>query len=795
VGRLSPRSGREADRPHRDDQLQKEPAKNRGCPCGSGRKYKKCHGASATPSTTSGSAPPGGLRRAATELVLRDARMRIWYFVPHTDDELRSASPLQLFLPGILRTAGLLSEVAKWPADVRELTSDFSSVLVFRILGKIEPRICPIRLSSFGDVEGAIEGPFLCVISTDDTVEAVRALVRVSTRAWMHVSTIRGDDTIHVSEVSHSAFMEYTARALTRYAELGGDKGFVEAVRSVLADPAERQLTSLDVSLPPHGTVRSNETALGAFGFQVKRIPAVDPRDRDAYVRAILESYAAVVGGRESLLGERGLTPVNGLILSDLSPAWVARFLGNPFESVADRAERRAASTLWRAMRAQTGYSIENIEIEDETFLERPVVRALIEARQSETDAYVAALAIAAARDLTPVIRLEPRLNRIRPLLSDMAFCARGAGPHRRFKLAKLFRKVQQTLGNETDGRYLQILESQTAASPGVKLVSDLPLEWIPVRGLPLALRLNCSRVPLSPGNAFLGEMLPHPSIELGLSAFEDILIVRSFSSTDPIRTFIEDALAANVPAEGRQPEVRIVDVASPRDFVREVNGFGGALMVFDGHGARDPHNHTGQIIVGGEPMDIWAYRSELHLPPIVVLAACDTLPIDGSHGSTGMAMLAAGARSVLGTVLPISAHRSAVFVARLIFRIAEFLPLVVGQGTRVPNWRDFLSGLLRMSHVTDVLADLSGMSGLSRGDWTRVQLAANMSINRGDPRWDEAVEEELEVLARGGAIRSASRPRLDAFTDAVSYAQLGDPEWLHLVRETARERLERGSI
>jgi CHAT domain-containing protein len=74
--------------------------------------------------------------------------------------------------------------------------------------------------------------------------------------------------------------------------------------------------------------------------------------------------------------------------------------------------------------------------------------------------------------------------------------------------------------------------------------------------------------------------------------------------------------------------------------------------MIFDGHGSHNPDNQTSPIVVGGSSMDVWLYRNELKVPPIIVLSACDTAPLDGAHGSTAVGFLNAGVpnRYVLAT-------------------------------------------------------------------------------------------------------------------------------------------------
>lgn len=131
-------------------------------------------------------------------------------------------------------------------------------------------------------------------------------------------------------------------------------------------------------------------------------------------------------------------------------------------------------------------------------------------------------------------------------------------------------------------------------------------------------------------------------------------------------------------------------------------------------------------------------------MPPIVLLSACDTLPIDGGHGSVANGMLALGAVTVLGTVLPVDSRKSAIFIGRLLHRIAEFLPIVVSRSSYMP-WRSFMSGMLRMTFCSELIISLiEDAKIISISDYPRIQMAANMGINSLQPDWYEGVIDSI---------------------------------------------------
>src|SRR5205823_421219 len=111
---------------------------------------------------------------------------------------------------------------------------------------------------------------------------------------------------------------------------------------------------------------------------------------------------------------------------------------------------------------------------------------------------------------------------------------------------------------------------------------------------------------------------------------------------------------------------------------------------------------------------------------------------IDASSQATvGNGFLALGARTVLATLLPVGGVQSASFIARLVYRLADFVPVALKARGRVLNWTEIVSGMLRMilaSEILDALVGLPADLGTPRGD---IQLKANEDINlHEDEEW-----------------------------------------------------------
>jgi hypothetical protein len=701
--------------------------------------------------------------------------------VPHPDQNLHDASPFQFYLPGILGTADLFARLATWPADIREFSAEPQDILIHRILAHLDLKAIPIQYSAFANLAEDRTRPFSCVISTRETHEFVTRTIAPHRRFWLHISTERTTDVLYVGDVTPADLMNHAGNIVNEMSGDADQRPFFKSARTVLSDSIYGMRTRIDALERRHGVTLPNEIALRAFGFDLTERQQLVPTDTQAYVAASIDSAMLVDQSRRRLLEDR-LTPNNEFILTVLSPAWTVRQLEVGRDEEPPGISRKMLnSVLHWILRQQFHFS--HVTKDDVMALKEPFVQSIFALRQQETSAYTASLAVHAAHDLTPVLRLEPRLNNVRRHLINIGNCARGNGAHRAFKLRKLVNGLSQDMRASIDSRYLEVLSQQSERIEGLSLVTDLPLELLPIKGIPLGLAFDTSRIPVNPGNLSFGELLVHRTVEVPYRRFSDVLIVRSFSRGDRSRYILENSIAAFSRADEDMPNIQIVDVESADEFIRVVNRYTGAVLIFDGHGSHNSVDQTSPIIVGGQPMDVWAYRRELKLPPIVMLSACDTLPLDGSHGSSAAGFLSAGAMTVLGTTLPIHCATAGAFIARLLFRITQFMPKVVLFSKRPLEWRGFLAGLLRMTHVSELVQEQMTRFKLPEETFEEIQMVANMQINLRNPTWHESVARRMQELfpASWVAELKGSHP-LQPITDSLKYVQLGHPELIQIV-------------
>ncbi|WP_152618100.1 hypothetical protein [Pseudomonas fluorescens] len=727
------------------------------------------------------------VRRIFFEEHARYPRYRIQYYIPHFGEDCDSASMFMAYWPGVLFSVDLLELSLMLPFDIRELKSKRASVVISRVAGITSPTIIPITIESLKDnVKTFSAATFKCILSNDRTYNAINEFLAGNGDEWLHISTSSSADE-ETRNLSRDRFCQYIVKRTAKLLESGDVNSIFSSSIDELLSPKRPPWSRLQFPGYAHGITRPNEMIAASLGSEIILDKALGIHRISDYVPAVTKSCKAIMSLRRKLSAdvpnENEICLTTEPILWHLYKANVDKELFSGLDE--NKNVINALRRLVKSIRKPGGYAKLNLadnERELDELLDNKVVSSFLRAYQMELRAFGVSLTILNAPEVTPVLRMESRINGIKGDLINLAACARGNNPHLKFKTCKLALNIQNKMKSLMAPEYSALIHNALSEFSGVNLLSDIPLEWLPVRGLPLSLRCDVSRISATPGNLSMQQCLRSQYVNIAAADFEEILIVRSFDKDDKIRTVLEDVLCKLSEAHENYPKYKIVDVNDVDQFLAAINNFNGALMVFDGHGTLTESAGVGSIVIGAETIDIWALRGSVRMPPIVLLSACDTLPLDGGHGSSANGMLALGAITVLGTVLPVDSARSAIFIGRLLHRIQEFLPIVVKRSSYMP-WRSFMSGMLRMTYCTELIISLiEDAKIISFADYSRIQMKANLAINSLDPNWYDEFISEVSICS--GLERHVVLNKCQfwgALVDTLKYIQLGRPEKIKL--------------
>jgi len=732
---------------------------------------------------------------------------KILYLIPHYPQDLNDHSVFGWYTPALHQAAGSLELVATLPADIRELSSEPDVVLRLRLARRIWPNIIPVELDALLAGFNDLAGRFRVFVSDDQAIaNEIDTLISQTGSPCLHISWVEGAGRIHVRDFNLSLLANYCNAVLDSLASDSEWTAFVHIARAELQKPL-RSWRIHSLLGAQHNVTKPNEKALEAFGWKIQQVdPLASPTslgalDPQRYVNRICESANAVVTARSELM--KGMRPQlrdYRYVVAVQSMYWGhfnewRRKLSNHKD-----VDRKVLNIAFgSAVQATTYFDMFEKE-ELKLLLDNPAFHYVQSQRAKDAYSFTAGLTVLATATLAPVLRLEPKLNQIRGDLKQFAKCARARAHHHfDWKQSRMARKLSEKMRSLINPSFLELIDEPEKLGPieGLKLVADLPLELMASRGLPLSMRFDISRLAVLPGNLYLQNCLMRPVI-VSLQDFSEVLVIRSFHPDDPLRELLEEAISSALEASPESStfnvSLRYVDVFNEDDFVQALQGFNGALMIFDGHGSYDKDLGSGTIVIGGAEVELWQLRARCSLPPIVVFSACDTQPLDGSHSSVATAAFTLGAHTVLATTLPIDGRKAGAFIGRLLLRIAEFLPLAAKHQTLL-TWREVISGMLRMSHVTEVMLALKKDAGPAYHyfDFEMPQFRANIAINQRRSNWYEEFLDELSRCTGKTTDELTHDIELWAsMTDSMKYVQLGNPESIVIVEEHPDEIFQR---
>jgi len=372
---------------------------------------------------------------------------------------------------------------------------------------------------------------------------------------------------------------------------------------------------------------------------------------------------------------------------------------------------------------------------------------------------------------------MSPAVNRVFPALSAFARSVRSEKYEHRRKAFRLYQNIQESLADAATIEKLAFIRNEVSGP--IKIIADAPLEWLPIGNLPLLIRHQCSRINATPGNLLMGLLAQREVITVPPEVLQDVLIVSAFDPADRLRNMLRQALEILRPRWEGKVKVSFQRVQTVAQFIEALNGFEGAVLIFDGHGIGDDGDGIGKLAIGKEQIDVWSLRGQMRVPPIVILSACDTHGLDSpSHATVGNGFLFLGAVTVVASLLPLGGFSSAEFIARLVYRLADFIPAALSVQKRVLNWTELISGMQRMFLASETLNALVGPPDVEGSPRQNLQLQANVHINSYEPDWFDKLlagiaEHRNEKL--GDVARRAARAV--ATSEAIRYIQLGHPE------------------
>jgi hypothetical protein len=724
---------------------------------------------------------------------------RIFYIVIVPDGDPRQATMMQGFAPSLTRNSRLVRAAVLLPSTIYDLTPEGQDTLIARRVAGQD------QVQWFGQTPRAIRSmpmppvaPFtLIMLGPDQNPKDYQDWLR-SCPVKPTIVARSGGDLTYEQLIAEQLRTRFLSVLDTLPEEIDADA--IAEARQFLQNWQDVPAREIGYRVGGHNSVAPNLLTLAGIGYRDVVDHEFDDvkRGNAPYIDQIVKTTRSVIEARAAD-GERDMHRIfrPTLDLNLFAPAIYPQFFEIPVpEGAAD--ERKRFMLVRDALQRQTGYNfwnasesakraLHNLDLKTGEPMKdrRPHMHILVDMRRRDLDIATDAVAALAVSEFSPVVRLPNDVNRTAGLVRTFAeqYRARGISARKRMQA---FRQVQERMKTAVPTEFLEFIRG---AQVGVRVISDAHVEWLDVDGLPLSIRKDATRVPVTPGNLFISQVGAQEPIMLTPKGLQHVLVISALKREDPISGLFDVAFEAFGKHWKDNLKVDYVEVASSDELVDAINGFDGNVLVFDGHGAHQD-KEPAALYLQDEPIDVWQLRDRIkRIPPIILLSACDTHAADRNHATVGNGFLALGARSVLASVFPLYAPTAAAFIARLLYRISAFVEVAIDLNQRALTWLEIVSGMIRMQLLSDLNHALEDAKLIDRDTYLHVGERGNAAINSGrsDPFSDILSMYEERGVARADLLRLLEV--VIANSSVISYLQLGRPETITI---DLPERIER---
>lgn len=398
----------------------------------------------------------------------------------------------------------------------------------------------------------------------------------------------------------------------------------------------------------------------------------------------------------------------------------------------------------------------------------------LLVIRQSELALTAIAVGFLAVSNNCPAVRLPNSVNFHLAKLKDIESLVSSASKH------KLKRKFKELVGAMRDEIGPELIDYVNEKSTSITLCTDSIIEWVTFNRIPLMFTHEISKIHTTSGNQLL--KLASQSINIAFSKEEllSVTVIRSFHDNDPVKDTLEEGINYFINID-KKVTVEFIDVGNKLQFSEALDMVTSPILIIDCHGDHGGSESNGWLKIGKDQVDISELEFKV-VPSIIILSACLTSAISGSHASVANALLNSGAMSVIGTLLHVDALKSSVFVGRILYRLTGYLDVMAKLGMGELTWRQFIAGFFRMSFCSDICTSFLEKGALTEDECSEIHINASYDINTNDPLW-------FDNLVK--SISSKSKIEIENIYDEISgiglsetmhYSQIGCPENIKII-------------
>ncbi|WP_429140098.1 CHAT domain-containing protein [Aeromonas veronii] len=670
----------------------------------------------------------------------------------------------------------VFSTLSTVPHDILEPFLDNSEYAVSKMAGS-SLSIHMIREDLLNDHHIDFENTFNIIWSTKKCFSSAKNAEGKFKIAPLHITNNNQNDAICILNMSpellHSNIISFIR---DRVSKIKGCKE-VDYISSIVNTENKRSTQLLKFKPLGHNCARPLYMALKEYGLYADEIENVKPQiELEQYINGMVQLSNTIDGIRSELQVPPYLIKNDVIIYCPSICSFLYNANSKTWNDVNRKLDKHKREFLKNSMVRNRGFSNSSMTI-NELFnpYKDPILSFFLRERQSELHLFTNILSIVSVNQFAPALRFPNAVMLHHDILKDICLLIKRLDKKSSRQLNSKFNDYSKKIQSDTGE---PLLQASLHNKEKVLAICDFPIEWVKRDGFPIMFTHEISRIPTTPGDLCSELALSGQRLIFPYEAFKKILVIRSFNESDKIKNHLNVHLD-NFKKLGLYENIELteVNVNSEQELISALNSFQGGVVIFDCHGNHGGEKEHGWLCIGNDNVDCWSLANRCRIPPIIVLSACSTHPIDGSHASVANGFLRCGALSVIGTYAPIDAAHAGQFVARLLHRIANFIPILIKK--REVSWREVISGFFRMSYVTDVLSRMRDeLCILTPQQYEDIHFKTNCIINSGTKNWEYCFVNEIAI-----ELGKNEKEIFDiindefSFVETMLYSQLGRPE------------------
>jgi hypothetical protein len=265
--------------------------------------------------------------------------------------------------------------------------------------------------------------------------------------------------------------------------------------------------------------------------------------------------------------------------------------------------------------------------------------------------------------------------------------------------ISKNLAQIGKALSKNIPSEVVDFLEDY---ANGIFAISDLPLEWLLIKKIPLAFLCDVCRVPETGLTSVFSQFNVNSQqfFRIHENILQKTLVICGASSEDSIFKNYKRQI------DRHRKEVKLLyesaHIQSKREFFEIVNKLRPHLLIIDSHGDFKVQSEGSYILLGEEKLTGNDIVEHLPQIPLIILSCCWGTPIYGNSNTIAQAFFEAGSFSVVSTFLPISINQGFVLYSRILTNLSNAARDKIHE-----SWMNFISHNIRTSYIDDLLVPL----------------------------------------------------------------------------------------